>query len=205
MIGPLLHLNASPRGLRSRSGRVARSFLDALGEADVELLDLPSLDLPEFDGRVIEGRYALLAGEQVEPETLARWDEMGRMARELLSYESWLITTPMWNFGVPYRLKHYIDLVTHPGMLFDLTSEGVEGRAKGKTVIVIGAGALDIEGVPELAALDHQLTYLTHWLQFIGVSDIHTLRVAPTYGPEADVEQVMQAACAEAVKLAKAL
>lgn len=201
----LFHINASPRGARSRSDRVAQSFLEALGKVEVERLDLSSAKLPEFDGTVIEGRYALLAGEAVAPETVARWEEMGRLARQLLAHDTWLITTPMWNFGVPYRLKHYIDLVTHPGMLFNVTEEGVEGLAAGRTVIVIGAGALDVEGVPGLAVLDHQIAYLRHWLEFIGVNDIRTLRVAPTYGPEEAVEQVMQAACNEAVKLAAML
>ena len=29
-----------------------------------------------------------------------------------------LISTPMWNFGIPYKLKQWIDVITQPGLAF---------------------------------------------------------------------------------------
>ena len=31
-----------------------------------------------------------------------------------------LISTPMWNFGIPYKLKQWIDVITQPGLTFRL-------------------------------------------------------------------------------------
>ena len=39
---------------------------------------------------------------------------VARLARA----ERVLISTPMWNFSIPYRLKHWIDLITQPALTF---------------------------------------------------------------------------------------
>ena len=195
----LLHIDASPRTERSRSRNVAGTFLAALAERDdapqVERLDLWTEPLPDLGGGMIEGRYNLIAGEAVPPELAAAWDDIQRHVDRFLSFDAFLISTPMWNFGLPYPLKHFIDVVTQPGMAFTNDREGnVTGHAAGKRAMVIAASAMPIVVGGELAHLDFQLRYLESWLGFIGVADIHTLRVAPTYGPDEAVTKAIDAA-----------
>ncbi|AUW59557.1 NAD(P)H dehydrogenase [Sphingobium sp. SCG-1] len=201
----LLHIEASPRGPRSRSSDVARRLIDGIAPATVETLNLFEADLPPFDGTVIEGRYALLAGDAVSPDVVAQWDAIRARIDHFLSFDAWLFSAPMWNFGVPYPLKHYIDLITHPGMTFTVQDGGVTGLAAGRTAIVIGSGALDIRPDGPMAALDHQMTYLNDWVGFIGVTDIHRVDIRPTYGSECEVSAAMDRAYAEADALAAAL
>lgn len=192
----LLHIEASPRGERSRSGDVGQHLLARLHADDpaltIERLNLWAAELPPFDGAVIEGRYRLLMGEAVAAGHASRWALVRRIAEHFLSFDAWLFTVPMWNFGVPYRLKHYVDLVTHPGMTFRNNALGkVEGLAAGRTAIVVAASAMDFRLGSGHAHLDHQLSYLEAWLGFIGVSDIRPLRVAPTFGAPDAVEAAM--------------
>jgi len=206
----LLHIEASPRGDRSRSGDVGQQLLAQLRADDpaltIERLDLWAADLPPFDGSVIEGRYRLLMGEAVAAGQAARWASVRRIAEHFLSFDAWLFTVPMWNFGVPYRLKHYVDLVTHPGMTFRNDALGnVEGLAAGRTAIVVAASAMDFRPGGGHAHLDHQLSYLETWLGFIGVTDIRPLRVAPTFGTPDAVEAAMIAGRAAADVLADGL
>ena len=108
----------------------------------------------------------------------------------------------MWNFGIPYPLKQYIDLVTQPGLTFTIGADGgVAGSGAGRTAIVVVSGALDTGPGGALAAMDHQAAYLDHWLRFIGVGDVRIVRVQPTYGSEETVEAAMAAAYAEAEAL----
>lgn len=198
----LLHIDASPRAGRSRSAMVARRLLAGLA-AEVETLDLFAADLPAFDGETIEGRYALLAGEAVEPEVAADWRRIRGLVDHFLSFDGWLISTPTWNFGIPYRLKHYVDLLTQPGMTFTADADGnVVGHGAGRLALIVAAGALDTRPGGPLAQLDHQVAYLEAWLRFIGVTDIRTIRVMPTFGAAATVEAAMAAAYAEADALA---
>ncbi len=201
----LLHIVASPRGDRSRSGAVAGRLLAGLPDSEVETLDLFAADLPPFDGAVIDARYALINGEGVPASAMADWRAVERYIAHFLTFDLWLISTPMWNFGVPYRLKHYVDLLTQPGLAFAVTADGqVQGKAKG-TAIIFAAGAMDTRPDGPLVALDFQAAWLESWLRFIGVSDLHTLRIQPTYGTPEAVEAAMQRAFAEADALAARL
>ena len=62
----LLHIECSPRKQRSASLEVARHFiaryLQNVPDTEVVTLDLWSLDLPEFDGPVMDAKYAGLNG-----------------------------------------------------------------------------------------------------------------------------------------------
>jgi FMN-dependent NADH-azoreductase len=199
----LLHINASPRGDRSRSGMISAQLLAGLSAASpalaIETIDLFDADLPPFDAQAIEGRYGLLMGTPVPPEQEAAWARLRGTAEHFLSFDGWLLSVPMWNFGLPYRLKHYIDLITHPGMTFRNDAAGqVDGLAAGRTAIVVAASAMPFGAMPAIDELDFQLTYLNAWLGFIGVTDIHAVRVSGTFGPEDAVEAAMAKAAAEA-------
>ncbi|WP_373475270.1 FMN-dependent NADH-azoreductase [Sphingorhabdus sp.] len=203
----LLHICASPRKDRSRSAMVADHFLARLKERYpalvVERLDLFDVDLPSFDQDAVEGRYHLLAGDAVDPAQTAAWQDLKKWSDQFLSFDSCLIATPMWNFGIPYRLKQYIDILTQPGLTFRNDSNGnVEGLAQGRRVIIIAASAMPFGSLPEIDGLDFQLAYLKAWLGFIGVTDIGAVRVAGTFGPEDVVAAAMARAFADADRLA---
>lgn len=202
----LLHIDASPRGDRSRSGMIGTHMLTTLQaripDLHVERLGLFEADLPPFDQHAIEGRYGLLMGEPVPGEQAQAWAQLRLIADHFLSFDTWLFAVPMWNFGLPYRLKHYIDLITHPGISFRNDAAGnVEGLAAGRTAILVAASAMPFGTNPDIASLDFQLSYLQAWLGFIGVTDIHAVRVAGTFGPDAAVEAAMNCARDDAARL----
>lgn len=170
---------------------------------EVERLDLWSVDLPGLGEGMIEGRYALIMGNDVAPDVAGAWDEVGQHVAHFLSFDSYLISTPMWNFGVPYRLKHFVDVVTQPGMTFTNDAQGnVIGHGAGKRATVIAASAMDIRPGGPLDAFDFQLDYLVTWLRFIGLDSISTLRVAPTYGPSETVDAAMEQGRRDGARLA---
>ncbi|WP_298197673.1 NAD(P)H-dependent oxidoreductase [Novosphingobium sp.] len=201
----LLHISASPRGDRSRSDKVARRLIAGLGAAEVETLDLAAAALPAFDGAAIEGRYDLIEGRAVDPAVIAAWEGIRATVAHFLSFDTHVFSVPMWNFGVPWRLKQYIDVLTQPGLAFTVSAEGVTGLAAGRRAVLVCSGALDIRPGQPGAELDFQTAYMRAWLGFIGVTDVHELQVRPTYGSPAEVEAAMARAYAEADTLAAAL
>jgi FMN-dependent NADH-azoreductase len=206
----LLHIDASPRGDRSRSGTVGQYLLERLRASQPELrissLNLFDFDLPPFDRHAVEGRYGLLMGQPVPAEQEAAWNRLREITAHFLSFDGWLFTVPMWNFGVPYRLKHYVDCITHPGMTFRNDASGnVEGLAGGRTAIIVAASAMPFGSMPEIDGLDFQLSYLKAWLGFIGVSDIRAMRVAGTFGPDELVKAAMAKAHTDADTLIAAM
>lgn len=200
----VLHVIGSPRRLRSRSTRVARRLLARLG-VNAEELDLHAADLPAFGAPAIEGRYALIEGREVDPAARDAWCKVRDTIEHFLSFDTILFSVPMWNFGVPWRLKQYIDTITQPGMAFDVGEAGVTGLASGRRAILICSGALDIRPEEPGEELDFQTSYMKAWLGFIGITDVHVVQVRPTYGTPAQVEEAMDIAFQDVDTLAVSL
>lgn len=196
----VLHVIASPRGERSRSRAVSDCFVEHLEGAEVEELDLWAAPLPDLDGAMLESRYRLIHGQPVEPGFEAQWSELRVRIDHLLGFNVWLFSTPMWNFGLPYRFKHYLDLVIQPTMAFTNDPAGaITTHGSDKIAVLIGAGALDIRPGTPLAGLDFGLAHLSQCLRvYFGVAEIHEIRAVPTFGDEGMVEQAMRAARDEA-------
>ena len=82
-----------------------------------------------------------------------------------------IITTPMYNFGVPATLKAWIDQVCRAGVTFKYTTEGPVGLLKGKQVdIIITTG-----GVPLKSPVDFVSDYLKQVFRFIGIEHINII------------------------------
>ena len=115
----LLYIEASPRKERSHSIAVANAFLDAYAAAHpddtIDRLDLWTETLPAFDGAMLDAKYAILHGEQPGTAEQAAWGEVERVVARFTSADKYLISMPMWNFGLPYVMKHYIDIVDAAG------------------------------------------------------------------------------------------
>src|SRR5215211_1252459 len=80
----VLYIESSPRKLRSASIEVAQAALSAWRKADpkltVDTLDVWSTKLPEFDGPLMEAKYAGLAGTPLTKEQDSAWSALREIA-----------------------------------------------------------------------------------------------------------------------------
>jgi FMN-dependent NADH-azoreductase len=181
----LLHVESSPAGERSSSIRVARTFVDHWRRAHpgqaTETLDLRSIDLPELDGVFLDAREAVEAGGKPAGNAAAAWSRLESLAQPLLAADRLLISAPMWNFGVPYRLKHFIDCITQPTLTYrGSPQEGFEGLVPGKPAALILARGGSYPAGSQREAFDFQRRYLLAWLGFLGYRPVETILVEPT-------------------------
>ena len=203
----LLYIKASPRGVRSHSLAVADAFVEAYRAAhpgdQVKVLDIFKADLPAFDGLAVQAKYTILHGQKHAPEELQAWKAVEAVIAEFKAADKYVLAVPMWNFGIPYRLKQYLDLLIQPGYTFFFDPEkGYTGLVTGKPVFVAYArGGEYPEGTPG-EAYDFQKRYLELALGFIGFTDIKSVVVEPTLMGGPDVAAARQAA---AIAKAKAL
>ena len=123
----LLHIEASPRKSRSRSSRIAQEFLSAYqtknDQDQVETLDVWEASLPVFDSDMLDAKYAVINQEVHTKEQSFAWSIVQALFNQFNSAEKYLFTVPMWNFGIPYRLKQYVDIITQPGMAWSYSPE----------------------------------------------------------------------------------
>ena len=187
----LLYVETSPRKQRSASIEVARAFLDAYRHANpadsIEEIDVWNLDLPEFDEAAFEAKYAGIEGRARTPAQQVVWDRFVALAQPFRDADKIVFAVPMWNWGIPYKLKHLIDVISMKDVLFTFDERGLLGLLGGKKALLVLAKGVDYSAGSATAAWDQQTPYLTVWLNSLGITDITVLPVEKSlYGPEVD-------------------
>lgn len=181
----LLYIKASPREA-SRSIAVADAFLAALlaktPDLEVDVLDPWTAGLPEFDGNRANAKLTVFGGGTNEGSQATLWDEIVAIANRFISADHYLFAVPMWNGGIPYKLKQFIDIVHQPGLTFGFDpASGYFGLLQNKrAVIVYTSGAFSQDFTSPAFGVDHQSTYLNAWLNQAGIGDIREIRYQPT-------------------------
>jgi FMN-dependent NADH-azoreductase len=193
MMPKLLCIQASPRDSVSTSSDVAASFLEALArhrpDVTIDPLDLWRAELPEFSGAMIASKYAALAGRSMDAREAAAWRRITAMVDRLKSADGVVIATPMWNFGIPYKLKHWIDLITQPSLTFSFNPEtGYAPLLLPRPTLVILSSAGDYASGTSRCRPDLATPYLKAALGFIGLSDVTFVPIGPTVGPADAIE-----------------
>ncbi|UCH81013.1 MAG: NAD(P)H-dependent oxidoreductase [Nitrospiraceae bacterium] len=133
-----------------------------------------------FNEDVINAKYSILhGGSPSEAETKA-WKPVEILIDHFKSADKYLISLPMWNFGIPYKLKHYIDILVQPGYTFSFSpDEGYKGLVTGKPVTVVYARGGAYQSGSETEGLDFQKKYMELFLGFIGFTDIKSVVAEP--------------------------
>ncbi|MDC7829519.1 MULTISPECIES: FMN-dependent NADH-azoreductase [Pseudomonas] len=182
----LLHVIGSPRQDRSASLEVATAFIEAWQgkhpDAEVDTLDAWHCDLPEFDGPILDAKYAGIQGESLSGEQEHAWKVAKELAQRFKAADVLVFGVPCWNFGIPYKLKQLFDVVSQKDLLFTFDDRGLNGLLGGRQALVIAArgAALDRQ--------EHQESYLRTWCEMVGIDRMHTVVVEKTlFG--ADVDQ----------------
>lgn len=191
----LLYLNASPRGEVAASTRAAELFVSALpAHVTVERIDLFDAQLPEFTAELASAKQKFAMGMDLSDEEARQWRVITRIVEQFVSADHYLLGVPMWNFSVPYKLKQYIDLVTHPGLTFTRDEQGIRGLASGNVTIIYSRGGnySPTDGKPD--PYDFQSPYLQAWLGLVGLGPVSEVLVQGTMaGPNAAQDAVADA------------
>ena len=203
----LLYIQASPRKERSKSTQVASAFLESYqkSHADdtVETLNIFEEDLPTFDGLKVQAKYTILHGKEHTPEERQAWDTIEKIITHFKSADKYVLSLPMWNFSIPYRLKQYIDILVQPGYTFTFGENGYEGLVKDKPVLVVYARGGSFPEGSERGAFDMQKKYIELFLGFIGFENIQSIVVGPTLqGEQSDIQTMLDVSIQKARSLA---
>ena len=204
----LLHIIATPRAQDSRTLKVTEAFLESFRkkypDCAIDELNVTAEALPSLTVEVVSGKYVLLSGGELTEKLKAAWRDVERHINRFLSADAYLISTPMWNFSIPYPLKQYIDVIVQPKYLFSYTDKGVEGLVKNKKMAVIATRGGDYSLESPFHSYDFQEPYLRAIFGFVGITDITFIIAQPmdALGHQVQEEKI-EAAKVMAVNLAK--
>jgi FMN-dependent NADH-azoreductase len=203
----LLLINASPRGADSRSLSLAQAFVDAVAarreDLEVERLDLFDADLPAFGALAADAKLAELQGQEQTDDQRAAWARVREVFDHFAERDLYVFDVPYWNHGVPYPLKHFIDVVSQAGWAFDFDpGEGYSGLLGGRRAFSVYTSGVYQDENPDRFGRDFCKTYLEDWLGFIGIEDRDHVHLAPTVGND-DLEAAEREVRERAVALAE--
>jgi len=177
----LLHVNASPRGSESQSLAIAEAFLstyrDRKPEIKIDTLNLFEDSLPAFATVGAAAKMAAFSGQEHTAEQTDAWSAARSVFDRFASADEYVFNVPMWNAGVPYPLKHWIDLVTQPGWAFGFDpGAGYSGLITGRRAVVVYSSGVYAPGVPVEFGADFHGAFFNDWLRFVGITDVTELR-----------------------------
>lgn len=195
----MLHIIATPRAEKSRTLKVTEAFLTCFTkkfpDCNIDTLNLFEEQLPTLTTTNIEGKMTLLVGKNLTPDLMDAWKEIEQHIERFLAADVYLISTPMWNFSIPYRLKHYIDVIVQPRYLFKYTEKGAVGLTKNKRMIIITSRGGDYSPGSPTQDFDYQEPYLRAIFGLCGIEDITFVIAQPmdALGPEVMKQKIAEA------------
>lgn len=188
----LLKIDVSTRGNLSISRRLSSLFLSQwreehadchVIERDIDTTDLPFLEFPWITANLTRSS----ARTDQQKALLVPSDEL---IAELQKADEYVIATPMYNFGIPAKLKAYVDHIVRSGLTFTMNADGsYTGLLSGKkaTVIIASAGEYGSDAPAE--GLDTLKPYLREILGFIGVTDVTFIQSGSTWKVDSGSQQ----------------
>ncbi len=168
----LLRLDASASGDDSNSRKLgdvlARQIEGLYPESEIRQRDL-NQGLSFIDADWITANFS--ASDERDESQNQRLALSDQLIAELQWADHIVLTTPMYNFGIPATLKTWIDLICRAGITFRYAADGPEGLLKNKRIdIIITTG-----GAPLGSPVDFVSGYLKQIFTFIGIEDVNII------------------------------
>lgn len=170
----ILHLDSSPRGNRSHSRNLAKTFIKAWQELHPEdrvtYRDLREASIPHVTEEWIAADFT--SPEERTPEMTAEIKFSDELVDEFLAVDRCIYSVPMYNFNVPSNFKAYIDQLVRVGRTFTFEGNQPKGLVEGKKVLFITTRGAEYSENSPFAGCDFQVPFLRAIFQFVGVKDI---------------------------------
>jgi FMN-dependent NADH-azoreductase len=192
----LLQIDSSPRIDASVSRALSSHFVDVWKAGHpggtVVPRDLAAIDIPPVSATWIAAAFT--PAENRTPEQRAALQLSDRLVAELKAADEYVISVPMYNFGIPAVLKLWIDQIARAGETFAYVDGAPKGLLTGKKATFLTASGGSYDEGTALASFNFVAPYLRTVFAFLGVTDSSFINAGGTaalnYG--ADREALMQ-------------
>ena len=133
-------------------------------------IDLYKTEIPELDGAVLNFRNG---NSDSDPNVLEKINQITHFTEQFMEADKYIFVTPLWNLGLPAKIKSYIDTICISGRTFKYTPSGVQGLLKNKKCLHIHSSG----GFHSKDPQNHADGYLKDIMSFLGVQDYKSIVV----------------------------
>ncbi|RDY82881.1 FMN-dependent NADH-azoreductase [Bacillus amyloliquefaciens] len=203
----ILYITANPKSVEKSVGhRVGRAFLESYREShiadEIREINLYEEEFPIIDGDIINGWDKLRdEGSELSQVEKQKIKALNNFTDMVASADKFVFVSPMWNWGIPPKLKAFIDSFVVVGKTFHYTENGPVGHLKGKKAIHIQVSG-GIYSHESSAKMDYSHPYIKHVLNIIGIHDVEVLYVEGHEFNRDKAKEIIQKGISDARKLA---
>jgi FMN-dependent NADH-azoreductase len=169
---------------RTLADAVEQEWLREYPDAQITRRDLGCYPLPAVWPAAVAASMSA-PGQARAEEEVAATALAAELADELLTADAYLFAVPLYNFGVPQHVKHWIDLVIMDPRASNINEQLLQGRP---AVLVEARGGGYAPGTPR-EGWDHLTPYLRHIFADMWGLDLSTAEAELTL---ADVNPAME-------------
>ncbi|MDO4643723.1 MAG: NAD(P)H-dependent oxidoreductase [Cardiobacteriaceae bacterium] len=194
----LINAHPDPNSLLSATNQMVGHLLNKVSSDTIDTINLADTDLQTLD-KTVQDMFinTFFRKQQPTPAEAQIIEKMNTQTTRLKAATRLVIALPMYNFGIPARLKDWIDNIVIPGQTFQY---GADGSPQGlltshKALILTASGGIYSEGA--FAPYDFTIPYLQTVLGFLGIQHIYSVRAEGTSPDAVGVEDAVQKACTE--------
>ncbi len=167
----LLRIDTSTRGSGSWSRTLADDLEDVMLEKSFGVTivkrDLVTTDIPHLNQDFISAMFTPEDERTSSIKAILSFSD--QLIGELKTADTILLSTPMFNFTAPSRLKAYIDHISRVGETFTMDESGIKGLLINKKLIIVSSTGSEFT---EMKQMDFLEPYLKSLFGFLGITDI---------------------------------
>ena len=193
----IINAHPHPHSSMSATNRMVAHLLAKLPAGSVQTVNLAETDIQPLDKAAVEMFIAtVFQRQQPNAEQAALLARLMSVVEQVKSARRLVIAYPMYNFGIPARLKDWLDNLVVPGETFRYGEDGAPQGLMGahKVLLLQASGSVYSEGRP-MAQMDFASSYLKTLLGgFLGFASVDTVYAEGTAG---DWEAAVQRACTD--------
>lgn len=167
----LLQINSSVFGNKGNSSLLTQEFVQHWKaqhpDGEIIVRDLSKEDVPHLDAYRLQALFSQEEGRTDAQQAVLDYSD--KIIGEIEAADVIVIGIPLYNFGIPSTLKAYFDHIARAGVTFKYTETGPIGLLNDKPVYIIATRGGIYKGLPS----DTQSHFLTHFLNFVGLKNLH--------------------------------
>lgn len=169
-------------------------LLTKLPAGSVQTVNLAETDIQPLDKAAVEMVIAtVFQGQQPNAEQSALFARMMSVVKQVKSARRLVIAYPMYNFGIPARLKDWLDNLVIPDETFRYGEDGAPQGLMGAHKVLLLQASGGVFSAGPMAQMDCASSYLKTLLGgFLGFASVDTVYAEGTAG---NWEAAVQRAC----------
>lgn len=192
----IINAHPDPHAAGAATNRMVQHLVARLPAGSTEVVNLAETDIQPLDKDMLDAIvHAVFQRQQPDSGQRALLARCGEVIAKVKSAPRLVIAYPMYNFGIPARLKDWLDNLVVPGETFRY---GADGTPRGlmsahKVLLLQASGSVYTDG--PMAQMDFASSYLKTLLGgFLGFASVDTIYAEGTAG---NWDVAVQRACAE--------